>query len=1264
MAASVIAAVLSTAVAASTGTLILGSALAHFLVTTAIGAVLGALAPKPSSGAPQGYSANAAGTDLEQQILYGETKVGGVIVLNATETSTQLHRVIVFTAHEIEEFVDLYVGDGRVTNISPEGWVLEVTYPDGETSSRYSTNLKLQTFRGTENQTASQALQDAFPQGGAIHWTEDHRLRGLSYVHMDLRWDVSVFPNGIPDITARIKGKKVYDPRTDETVWSDNPALCIADYMKADYGLAEEDARINWDDVITAANVCDTLSTVDNQKKFTMNGATLTSVTPHDFFNAALQSMGGLMWYSSGKWRMKAASWTAPVADFDLDNLRSPVDINTRQSRRDNFNAVQGTFRGPDTLYQITDFPQVTVREATTTLVSATELVSGEYYEIETVGDTDWNGVAGTTGINYTVGDVVRATEGSFLGTGFAYETEDTFLGIDNGQRSIVTSELQFTDNVQGCKRLSRIMLERNRQQVTVSALFDITALQVTVGDNVTLTLDRFGWNQKAFEVQTWNLEVAEGDDGFDLNIRMTLREISESVFDEKDDGNIYERDNTTLSPFYEVSPPANGSYASVADLDSDGTKVSDVTFSWQHPEPESVSEYEVNWRKVGTAVWTGNAVARSTSFTLDNVRSNVVWEWRVRAVNSLEIKSPWYVGPSATVAGDTTVPEAPTNLTTYPGYRSAAVGWDNVTLNTDGSSCTDLQQYAIYRNNIFVAYTRGTRFVDNDLGTATSYNFKVKAVDASGNESSDSVTVSVTTLADPEDGTNGTNGTDGTDGEDALTLVVSADRSIMTYDDTGALDPSSQTITFTANRQNVTGTVQWTTSPNVKSGTGDTFTLTGADFGTSYSTATQSILVTATVGGLADSTTVYKLKEGSGGLTVVQSNEAHTVPADSSGVVSTFAGSSNLYSVFQGARQLTPDAGDNTPELGKFTISSVSYVGATGPTGETNSGDNLSLGNLTGMSSDGATRTVTIRAATWPNGDLVEIDVVQSFSKSRQGPNGVAGANGNRGAGRWDIQIPAGNSLPVTSNGARINWNNFGRTNGNNAPVRPVLGDQAWFRFGDSQSVFICDGVTSDTQHTWNRQEEVIDGDLLITGSLNVMDAAIGGDIKSNNWDSSGGTDGWRIRQDGTAVFNGPVFSRNLVLASGQFQVASLAPEYLFVNTGIRIGANDVWAVSNRTLLVTARMVPASANGVPLNRALWRVKGEVYNSFAWFGNSNWNSTTKPGMDTWSYDPATLVDPPWGSGTDQRVMMDLSVLTRDISLNGPYNIYWKVYEVT
>jgi predicted phage tail protein len=95
--------------------------------------------------------------------------------------------------------------------------------------------------------------------------------------------------------------------------------------------------------------------------------------------------------------------------------------------------------------------------------------------------------------------------------------------------------------------------------------------------------------------------------------------------------------------------------------------------------------------------------------------------------------------------------------------------------------------------------------------------------------------------------------GVAGAQGAAGPALVLTPTAQAFTFQD-GALAPSTQTITVTATLQNVTGTINWTTSPNIKSGTGSTFSINQSEFG-----ALDQVVVTATVGTVTQSVTLMK---------------------------------------------------------------------------------------------------------------------------------------------------------------------------------------------------------------------------------------------------------------------------------------------------------------------------------------------------------------------------------------------------------------------
>ena len=344
MAISAVTALVGAGTAAVAGTLgtftLLGSAfLGTFAINFALGVALNALSPKPknNSGANGGYTVNSRGSALDHQIIYGKSKVGGAIVYDeATGTNNKfLHRIIAVAGHEVESFDRLYINESYIDfgDIDPDGNIPSVVNPDGSVSTRFNDKVRVQFAYGTSAQAANTDLV-----AESSHWTPSHKLSGIAYMYVRLKFDADTFPNGVPTFTAEVKGKKVYNPSTGLTAWSDNPALCLRDYLTAPYGLEEASANIDDDLVIAAAAVCDQTDTIATTTRYTCNGAFTTAVTPFNFLSEVLSSMGGSLWYAQGKWRMKPSYWTSSVMSLDEDDFRSSINVSTRHSRRDNFN--------------------------------------------------------------------------------------------------------------------------------------------------------------------------------------------------------------------------------------------------------------------------------------------------------------------------------------------------------------------------------------------------------------------------------------------------------------------------------------------------------------------------------------------------------------------------------------------------------------------------------------------------------------------------------------------------------------------------------------------------------------------------------------------------------------------------------------------------------------------------------------------------------------------------------------------------------------
>lgn len=273
------------------------------------------------------------------------------------------------------------------------------------------------------------------------------------------------------------------DEVVEGTEFSDNPAFCIRDYLLSDFGLSEDVDNI--DDTLFKA-AADYSQPEGGAKRFSCNGAFTLDSAPEDVIRNILSSMGGTFWNYAGNWAVNAAEYQTPTLTLTEDDLRGPIEVATRHSRRDNFNTVRGQYKGSETDYQPDDYTEVTSTQ---------------------------------------------------------------FLEEDNNVRTASELNLLFTDNEVMAQRIARTFLRRNRLQVTVAAAFGLRALDLKVGDNLFLTFSELGWSSKVFEVVDWRLGITEDDIQVNMILREMNETVYDGVVVDLTDesGNVLkdERDRT-----------------------------------------------------------------------------------------------------------------------------------------------------------------------------------------------------------------------------------------------------------------------------------------------------------------------------------------------------------------------------------------------------------------------------------------------------------------------------------------------------------------------------------------------------------------------------------------------------------------------------------------------------------------------------------------------------------------------------------------------
>jgi hypothetical protein len=471
--AAIVVGLIATGVGAITGAVASGSSFSLFGTTLAKGSlsayfatqfttslVLGAVSQAMNKGSSNGIASGSTITGRSplspHQVIYGRTRVGGNIVyMEGTNDNKYLHVVVAIAGHEIDAIEKYYFNDEEVV-IDGSGNV---------TDGSYANKARIKFKLGTDDQTAFSELVSE----SASLWTSNHRLRGRAVVYIRLEYDSDKFPNGMPNFSFQVRGKKVYDPRTSTTVWSANPALCIADYLtNTRYGLGCVYANeIDEAALIAAGNICDEDVPLDaggTENKYELHGSILTSGTPEDIINQMLTTMAGKAIWTSGKWRILAGSYSTPTLTFDEDDLRSGFTVQSLVSRRENFNCIKGVFVSAQDKYMSVDFPP---------------LIS------------------------------------------------DAFIALDNGEPVYKNITLPFTTSVTMAQRLSKIELLKARQQITLTLPLKLPGLKANVGDIVYVNNTRMGWSSKPFEVVAMSMSLDEAP-GVDLD----LREISTDVYD------------------------------------------------------------------------------------------------------------------------------------------------------------------------------------------------------------------------------------------------------------------------------------------------------------------------------------------------------------------------------------------------------------------------------------------------------------------------------------------------------------------------------------------------------------------------------------------------------------------------------------------------------------------------------------------------------------------------------------------------------------
>ena len=318
------------------------------------------------------------------------------MIIRQRPTRVGLNLVLVLGDGGINSVNGVYF-DGEELSLIPvnPGDGIEFVNLRGGVDVSRTRNIAGQTFRGGRSQTNLSRLTEfqfvpngghtAFFSGiGVPNWTATDKLTGIAYAMVGLRRSSAAANklNHIPNITFDVSGRKVYDPRittpnAQTTVWSNNPALCIRDYLTHKNGLNIPNANKNLDgqlnnsdnliddeSFIEAANICDLdpntgiTSTTEGKRLYTLDGVVSLDQNPISILDGMLSSCNGELVWTQGKYRLQVGWKRVAARTFNINSkdLRGDITTVTSGGRSTRFNAMRGQFISEENNYLETDF--------------------------------------------------------------------------------------------------------------------------------------------------------------------------------------------------------------------------------------------------------------------------------------------------------------------------------------------------------------------------------------------------------------------------------------------------------------------------------------------------------------------------------------------------------------------------------------------------------------------------------------------------------------------------------------------------------------------------------------------------------------------------------------------------------------------------------------------------------------------------------------------------------------------------------------------
>jgi hypothetical protein len=585
-------------------TAVIVSAAVYVATTVAISQVASSLLAPSSGGggttSPQELSTTVRQAAASRRLLYGRSKAGGVLAYPAQSDDGKF------------AYLDVYLCEGPIHAIEPVFWLGDERSDD----PKFDGLITLAPYLGTPGQTANAELVAV----SAGEWTSADVGTGMAHAVVRYEFDRNAFPRGLVLPAFEVWGRVVYDSRTGTTGFSSNPALCLLDYLRSEYGPdgGIADDLIDFASFATAANICDeVVDSIDpanevdgvagRVRRYTLDGVFEVSAGHTAIVQTMLAAMGGAMPLVGGQYRLYAGAWRAPTGpQLTGEHLRADPTMRTHPGRTQRINTARGTYREPRQEWQTIDFHEQTLPAA----------VAAE------------------------AGEIVQ---------------NFSFPATTNGAIA---------------QRLARLGMLQARSSVPLQLQCNWAAFEWQVFDVISVNLPEIG------AVGTYlcvSYGYPEGG-GIDL----TLVPHNASDF-EWNPATMEQLVPVVVRPDFNSTPPAIvGLSVAATSIDQGEISAYGLGASWTATVDASLDYYEVEYKPTSSGDWLSGGREKRPAWS-QVLSVNVAFDFRVRVVRGDGTTGPWATVENTLVSGDVTPPGPPTALS-VTGTTTHAIGWTNPT--------------------------------------------------------------------------------------------------------------------------------------------------------------------------------------------------------------------------------------------------------------------------------------------------------------------------------------------------------------------------------------------------------------------------------------------------------------------------------------------------------------------------------------------------------------------------------------------------------